>query len=190
MRPAKFFILLGWALALAGCAAPPAPAAAPTASPPPAVATPTRAVEAAPTVRPAPTEAPLTAAPSETPPVPTTAPLVTGAFIKEEVDVKGSFTLDLETNTLRFSDDFAVPPGPDLFVVLSGAGDLTVNYQTFSQLVVNAPLLRLGKLQKQVGAQDYALPAGTDLALYKTVVIWCESFSVAFAAAPLALPLY
>ena len=102
----------------------------------------------------------------------------------------GSFTLDLETNTLHFSDDFAIPPGPDLFVLLSGASDLTTNYLNFSQSVTNSPQLSLGKLQRQVGGQEYAIPSGTDFSPYHTVVILCQSFSVAFAAAPLALPLY
>jgi hypothetical protein len=70
-------------------------------------------------------------------------PLLTGAFVKEEVSVTGSYTLDPATGALTFSEDFAVVTGPDLFVILSGASDLTVDYQTFSQMVVNSPRLTL-----------------------------------------------
>jgi len=79
-----------------------------------------------------------------------------------------------------------VVTGPDLFVILSGADDLTVDYQTLSRMVVNSAKLTLAPLARTTGAQTYSVPAGTDLSQFKTVVIWCESFSVAFAAAPLA----
>jgi len=115
-------------------------------------------------------------------------PNPSGLFIKEEVDVKGGYTLDLAAQVIRLSDDFAIPPGPDLYVALSGAHDLTLDYLSFSAQVSNAPYLSLGKLQKQIGAQEYPLPAGTDLSPYKTVVVWCQAFSVAFAAAPIGVP--
>jgi hypothetical protein len=109
-----------------------------------------------------------------------------GAFVKEEVDVTGSYALDPASGALVFSDDFGVVTGPDLFVVLSGASDLTVDFHVFSDMVVNSAKLTLGPLARTNGAQTYAVPAGTDLAQFNTVVIWCESFSVAFAAAPLS----
>ena len=46
-------------------------------------------------------------------------------------------------------------------------------------------LLELGKLKGNVGDQNYGIPAGTDLAKYRAVTIWCRRFGVNFATAPL-----
>lgn len=41
----------------------------------------------------------------------------------------------------------------------------------------------LEKLKANNGTQNYAIPAGTDLSLYKSVIIWCRPFDVTFAYA-------
>lgn len=76
--------------------------------------------------------------------------------------------------------NFRVTNGPALVVYLSesenpvGAGDVqSRNYAD------------LGHLRGNVGDQAYVLPSGLDLDAYKSVVIWCEQFSVLFAAARL-----
>jgi hypothetical protein len=102
-----------------------------------------------------------------------------------EVTVGGSASLDTVGHTLQFSNDFIVLPGPDLYVILSGAADLSLDYVAFSQTVTAAPLLYLGELATVSGPQSYTIPAGTDLAQYNTLVIWCKQYSVAFAAASL-----
>ncbi|MEU3625838.1 electron transporter [Amycolatopsis coloradensis] len=43
-----------------------------------------------------------------------------------------------------------------------------------------------GKLKGNKGSQNYTLPAGTDLARYSSVTIWCDRFDVSFGAAELA----
>jgi hypothetical protein len=43
----------------------------------------------------------------------------------------------------------------------------------------------LGALKGNIGAQNYAIPAGTDLRRFRSVVVWCKRFGVPFAAAPL-----
>ncbi len=188
MRPTTIWIVL-IAFVLAACspaatAEPAATSAAPTSVPP------TTAPSADPTD--APTESPPTAeAPTPTSEVvaqPTAAPaLISGVFVRGEVSVAGSYSFDPETSTLNLSDDFRVDSGPDLFVVLSAVGDLTLDFQTFSRQAKDAPLLTLGPLTSFSGAQTYSIPAGTDLSPYKSVVIWCQSFSVEFAAAPFNL---
>jgi hypothetical protein len=125
------------------------------------------------------------AAPTEAPTAEPTPVLLTGAFVKGEVPVSGSYTLDVAQNLLTFSDDFKVVPGPDLVVILSGVGDVSLDFHTFSAQVLEAPFLRLGPLASTLGAQTYTIPAGAGLAVYQSVVIWCDSFSVEFAAAPL-----
>lgn len=74
---------------------------------------------------------------------------------------------------LRLEQDFGVTPGPDLFVYAStnptskGLGDFDV----------------IGKLKSFEGEQVYNLPA--DYQKYKSIVIWCRSFSVTFSTADL-----
>jgi hypothetical protein len=63
--------------------------------------------------------------------------------------------------------------GPDLYVYLStdkGVSDF----------------VNLGRLKGNIGNQNYEIPAGTDLAKYDTVLIWCKAFSTLFGSAKLA----
>ena len=48
----------------------------------------------------------------------------------------------------------------------------------------NGDWLELGPLKGNRGDQNYAIPVGTDLTKYPSVVLWCKRFSVAFGAAP------
>lgn len=77
------------------------------------------------------------------------------------------------THVLRF-EDFSVLNGPDLHVYLSPDP---------SGYAVGA--VDLGKLKATDGAFNYDLPAGTDLATVRSVVIWCQPFEVQFAHAEL-----
>jgi hypothetical protein len=43
----------------------------------------------------------------------------------------------------------------------------------------------LEPLKGNLGSQNYAIPAGIDVARYRSAVVWCNRFSVAFGAAPL-----
>ncbi len=184
MRSYRLMLML--AAVLTACAAPPASPASeiqPTLPPPAAE---TVAVAA---TQPATEPAPTLAAPTDPPPatespieaMPVAAP---SAFVKMEVGVSGALVVE-SASTIQFTDDFAISPGPDLFVILSGATDLSLDYVAFSQTVTDAPILYLGELASTGGAQTYSLPAGIDLAQYNTVVIWCKQYSVAFAAANL-----
>jgi hypothetical protein len=170
---------------LAACAEPPTQAPAVPSEAPPTDAPTTAPTEAAMMEATTPASAPPTEMLEPTSMPTDAAPLLSGAFVNEEVPTSGTYSLDPATGVLRFSDDFATLPGPDLIVILSGASDLTLSYQAFSQMVVETPLLELGSLARRAGAQEYAVPPGTDLALYRTVVVWCQAFSVAFGAAPL-----
>lgn len=76
---------------------------------------------------------------------------------------------------------FEVTNGPDLEVWLSAhpdpgsSGDVTEN-----------PWLALGQLKGNVGDQSYAVPEGTDISAFNSVVIWCEQFGVLFSPAALS----
>lgn len=46
--------------------------------------------------------------------------------------------------------------------------------------------VELGKLKGNLGNQNYTVPAGTDLSQFRSAVLWCQRFSVAFGAADLS----
>lgn len=79
---------------------------------------------------------------------------------------------------VRF-ENFKTDNGPDLVVYLSPTAS-TGPEGSFADNPVN-----LGELKGNVGNQNYEVPAGTDLSKYRSVVVWCKRFSVAFGAAPL-----
>ncbi|HUQ42985.1 MAG TPA: DM13 domain-containing protein [Candidatus Limnocylindria bacterium] len=78
------------------------------------------------------------------------------------------------TWVVRF-EKFSVRNGPNLYVYLSpdpdGYGDGVVE---------------LGALKATDGAFNYEVPAGTDAAAIRSVVVWCKQFSVLFAHAQLS----
>jgi hypothetical protein len=76
--------------------------------------------------------------------------------------------------------NFSVENGPDLHVRLIKADDAK---DTAS--VAKTDNVELGKLKGNKGDQNYDVPADLDLGKYKVVSIWCNRFSVNFAAAPL-----
>lgn len=81
---------------------------------------------------------------------------------------------------LHFTN-FEVTNGPDLKVYLSDNPNPTT-----AATVLDSAWTNISALKGNKGDQVYRLPAGTDAAALKSVVIWCEAFGVLFAAAPLS----
>lgn len=81
-------------------------------------------------------------------------------------------------HVLRF-DDLDTSNGPDLRVYLSTAPP-DAPWDAFDDEFVD-----LGALKGNIGDQNYVVPDGTDLARYRTAVVWCRRFSVPFASAGL-----
>lgn len=82
-------------------------------------------------------------------------------------------------HVLRF-ENLKVTNGPDLHVYLvkhpgpEASSDVTAdNY------------IDLGALKGNIGNQNYTIPAGTDVATFGSVVVWCRAFGVLFSTAPL-----
>jgi hypothetical protein len=75
---------------------------------------------------------------------------------------------------------FETENGPDLHVRLIAADD-----PKDTASVAQAEFVELAKLKGNKGNQNYNLPEDVDLSKYKVVSIWCNRFSVNFAAAPL-----
>jgi hypothetical protein len=76
--------------------------------------------------------------------------------------------------------NFESDNGPDLHVRLIAADDAR---DTAS--VAKTDYVEVAKLKGNKGNQNYELPAKADLGKYRVVSIWCNRFTVNFAAAPL-----
>jgi hypothetical protein len=119
-----------------------------------------------------------TAAPPDTT---TTRILAKGEFSKVDAIhyARGTATLGVGADgkkVLRF-DNFTSAQGPDLKVYLGLRED-------GSKLKEGG--LNLGPLPATDGSYNISLPDNLDLTRYKSVVIWCEAFSVTFSVASLA----
>ena len=115
-------------------------------------------------------------------PAPQPTPSLTGTFVSRSHPTKGTAVVlsdGADRRVLRL-DQLSTENGPDLNVYLSAApADAPAG--RFDDDFVD-----LGDLKGNIGSQNYELPAGVDLARYRTVVIWCVRFHVAFGSAPLA----
>ncbi len=78
---------------------------------------------------------------------------------------------------LRF-EQLQAANGPDLHVYLSRVASPSTTEQVMDGLEV-------GRLKATTGSSNYALPAGTDPSQFKSVVIYCKSFSTIFGYANL-----
>lgn len=80
---------------------------------------------------------------------------------------------------LRFVD-LDTSDGPDLHVWLTDqpSGSAWGSYDDGDHVA-------LGELKANRGNQNYPIPADTELAALRSVVIWCDRFNVAFGSAPL-----
>jgi len=108
--------------------------------------------------------------------------LAKGEFHKADKAGSGTATIYQLADgkrVLRLTD-FAVDNGPDLHVRLIAADDAK---DTAS--VAKTDHVELAKLKGNKGSQNYDVPENVDLSKYKVVSIWCNRFSVNFAAAPL-----
>ncbi|HEX9775813.1 MAG TPA: DM13 domain-containing protein [Actinomycetota bacterium] len=115
-------------------------------------------------------------------PKPQSRVLAEGEFIPYDHAVRGSakvIELADGRRVLRF-EDFETSNGPDVVVYLSSAPAAVDDDDRFTD-----DFLDLGAIKGNVGNQNYDLPASADLDRYRSVVIWCRRFTVAFAAAPL-----
>ncbi|MFG2097496.1 DM13 domain-containing protein [Streptomyces sp. NPDC048612] len=107
--------------------------------------------------------------------------LAEGRFVSHEHDTTGN------ARTVRLADGGQVlrlehlktSEGPDVRVYLSARS------ADGAESGLGDGAVELGKLKGNLGNQNYAVPAGTNLSKFRSVVIWCERFSVSFGAADL-----
>ncbi len=126
-----------------------------------------------------------TVATTTNPPAPvTTVPVIVApapAFFSKAHDTSGTVELLEDGNGTRFVRivDLRTENGPDVKVYLSAAPPDAPDSDVKSDYV------SLGTLQGNIGSQNYEVPADVELSRFRSVVIWCERFSVGFGAAPL-----
>ncbi|MEV6527345.1 DM13 domain-containing protein [Longispora sp. NPDC051575] len=106
--------------------------------------------------------------------------LLRGTFISHEHQTTGAVeVIDLaDGRRVLALRDLDTSNGPDLYVWLTDAPSSVTD-------LGSTRYLDLGKLKGNKGSQVYEIPAGTDLAPYKSVSIWCKRFSASFGAADL-----
>jgi len=91
---------------------------------------------------------------------------------------KGGVTVFIDL--LHLENDFEVGPGPKYHVYLVPEKSVTPATEVARTMFVD-----LGRLHAFKGSQNYAIPAGVNLADFGSVVIWCEQFSVLISPAEL-----
>ena len=107
----------------------------------------------------------------------------TGSFKDADRSHKGSGQVKIITqedgsHLLRL-ENFSVTNGPDLYVSLAENADPKKGRD------VKAGYIALERLKANKGSQNYTIAAGTDLSKYKSVVIYCQAYSVVFSVATL-----
>lgn len=111
--------------------------------------------------------------------------LSAGTFISHEHETTGAaqvFELPDGSQVLRI-EDLDTSNGPDLKVWLTDAPVIegTDGWTVFD----DGEWVDLGRLKGNQGAQNYAIPAGTDLSQLTSLSIWCDRFNVSFGAVEL-----
>lgn len=93
----------------------------------------------------------------------------------------GKGAVSVYRDLVRLESDFEVGPGPKYHVYLVPEANVTTDTR-----VAQTQFVDLGRLKAFKGSQNYAVPAGVNLAQYPNVVIWCEQFGVLISPARLA----
>jgi Electron transfer DM13 len=124
----------------------------------------------------APSEASVSTA---VPPAP--VDLRTGSFVSLDHTTTGTVRVLELADGRRFVrlEGFETDNGPDLYVYFSA------NSANGSEGAFDDDFANLGRLQGNIGDQNYEIPSDVDPARYASVVIWCDRFDAAFGAADL-----
>ncbi|MEV6638760.1 DM13 domain-containing protein [Amycolatopsis sp. NPDC051371] len=133
----------------------------------------------------APVSQPSVPAPPPAASAPPAAPaeVATGTLISHEHRTAGTVRILRATDgslVLRL-ENLTTSSGPDVHVWLTDA-PVKPGKDGWA-LFDDGRYLDAGKLKGNKGNQNYPLPAGTDLAGYTSVSLWCDRFDVSFGAA-------
>jgi Electron transfer DM13 len=92
----------------------------------------------------------------------------------------GKGSASVRVDSVFLGEDFEVGPGPKFHVYLMPKAQIRASVDVTGQSFVD-----LGRLRSFKGSQRYAIPAGVDLKNYRSVIIWCQQFSVLISPADL-----
>ena len=109
--------------------------------------------------------------------------VATGAFIHANPSDPihyGSGSVTVYDDTVHLGKEFEVGPGPKFHVYLVPNPEVREAADVEGAMYVD-----LGRLRAFQGSQNYPVPAGVDLTVYGSVVIWCERFGVLISPARL-----
>jgi hypothetical protein len=95
----------------------------------------------------------------------------------------GSGSVTVRSDSVFLGADFKVGPGPKFHVYLVPKATIRSSADVKGEMFVD-----LGRLRSFEGSQRYTIPKGVDLAKYRSVIIWCEQFSVLISPADLKPP--
>ena len=95
----------------------------------------------------------------------------------------GRGSASVRPDSVFLGEDFEVGPGPKYHVYLVPRTQIRSSGDLQGEMFVD-----LGRLRSFKGSQRYAIPAGTDLKNYRSVIVWCEQFSVLITPADLSPP--
>ena len=112
------------------------------------------------------------------------APVVAGTFIHANPSDPihyGKGAVKVSESMLFLEDDFEVGPAAKYHVYLVPKAGIRANGDHDNQMFVD-----LGRLRAFKGSQNYRITEVTNLASFKSVVIWCEQFNVLISPADLA----
>lgn len=116
-----------------------------------------------------------------------TSPVVaTGTFIHANPSDPvhyGNGSVTVRGDSVFLGADFKVGPGPKFHVYLVPKAMIRSSADVAGEMFVD-----LGRLRSFEGSQRYTIPKGIDLARYRSVIIWCEQFSVLISPADLRPP--
>jgi len=110
-------------------------------------------------------------------------PVAQGTFIHADPSDPvhfGSGSVRVYDEVVFLGEDFEVGPGPAFHVYLVPKAEIRRSADVKDTMFVD-----LGKLRAFKGSQNYAIPAGVDLANFPSVVIWCAEFGVLISPADL-----
>ena len=109
------------------------------------------------------------------------APVAAGTFSHTNPIHYGKGAVRVFESTLFLEDNFKVWLGPRYLIYLIPKAGIRANRDLINQMCVD-----LGRLRTFKVSQNYIIPEGTDLASFKSVIIWCEQFNVLISPADLA----
>ncbi len=111
----------------------------------------------------------------------TASAVATGSFIDKDEHGSGMASLIIGSDNAPYLrlENVNISPGPALHVFLTKEGSPS------HKADVDKGFVDLGSLRATTGNLTYAIPAGTDLAAYQGVIVYCVEYNVVFTAATL-----